>query len=237
MAEETLLLVDDDEDIQEILKLYLVREGFRLLFAKDGQTAIKLTEEYNPHLIILDVSLPGMDGFEVCQALREITKVPILFLSGREDHFDQILGHRIGGDDYITKPFNPGLLVAKVKAHLRRYRDLKNQTETLGVSTEEKVLVFDNLIIEKENGVVKKDGVPLTLSMKEFLLLCFFAENPNRILSLEQIFERIWGEDHLGDYRTVMVHISNLRKKIECDPTKPKFITTSRGLGYKFNVQ
>ncbi|MDQ0217448.1 response regulator transcription factor [Peribacillus cavernae] len=233
MAEEKVLLVDDDESVQEIQKLYLEREGFHLLFAGDGPSAIRLAEEHKPDLIILDVSLPGIDGFEVCQILRKTTKAPILFLSAREDDFEQILGHRIGGDDYITKPFSPRLLVAKVKAHLRRYRD---QEEAQSNILRNSVISFKDLEIEKESCVVKKKGKPVTLSTKEFLLLCFLAENPNRVYSVEQIFDVIWGEDSLGDYRTVMVHISNLRKKIEIDPAKPMYISTVRGLGYKFNV-
>ncbi|MDQ0269344.1 response regulator transcription factor [Cytobacillus purgationiresistens] len=236
MAKETILLVDDDQDIQEIQKIYLEKEGFQLVFAGDGQTAIMLTEQVKPDLIILDVNLPDMDGFEVCQSLRRLTNVPILFLSGREDDSEQILGHRIGGDDYITKPFSPGVLVAKVKAHIRRYRDLTIHAGTVDIAADPKRLTFGNIRIEKEECVVKKNGVPLSLSTKEFLLLCFFAEHPNRVFSLDQIFNRIWGEDSLGDNRTVMVHISNLRKKIEADPAKPAFILTVRGLGYKFSI-
>lgn len=236
MAAETILIVDDDEDIQEIQKIYLKKEGFHLLFARDGQTAITLVKNKNPHLIILDVGLPDIDGFEVCQHLRRITKVPILFLSGRENDVDQILGHRIGGDDYMIKPFRPGILIAKVKAHLRRYRELSSQNESLAAPSEQTIIHFGDIVIEKENCVVKKKGVPLALSTKEFLLLCLLADHPNRVFSLEEIFDRIWGEQSLGDYRTVMVHISNLRKKIEANPTKPALILTVRGLGYKFSL-
>ncbi|MFK2826708.1 response regulator transcription factor [Bacillus sp. B190/17] len=235
MPRETILLVDDDPDIQEIQKLYLEKEGFHLIFAGDGKTAIQLTKQQKPELIILDVNLPDMDGFEVCQHIRNLTNVPILFLSGREGDFEQILGHRIGGDDYIIKPFSPSILAAKVKAHLRRYRDLTDYTKTVDITAKQKIITFGDLIIEKENCVVKKNGAPLSLSTKEFLLLCLFAEHPNRVFSLEQLFDRIWGEESLGDYRTVMIHISNLRKKIEVNPSKPALILTVRGLGYKFS--
>lgn len=236
MAGDKVLLVDDDEGVLEIQRMYLEREGFQLLFAGDGPSAIKLAEEQMPDLIILDVSLPGIDGFEVCQILRKTTKVPILFLSAREDDFEQILGHRIGGDDYITKPFSPGILVAKVKSHLRRYRDLADLSGMQGPFGQKTVLLYNGLEIEKENCVVKKNGKPVTLSTKEFLLLCFLAEHPNRVYSVEHIFDVIWGGDSLGDYRTVMVHISNLRKKIEYDPANPMYISTVRGRGYKFTV-
>lgn len=236
MTRETILLVDDDPDIQEVQKVYLEREGFRLVFAGDGKSAIRQTELEKPALIILDVNLPDIDGFEVCQQLRRLTNVPILFLSGREEEFEQILGHRIGGDDYMTKPFSPGILVAKVKAHIRRYRDLSVYHTVSQTPAEQEIISFGDLVIEKEKCVVKKDGIPLSLSTKEYLLLCFFADHPNRVFSLEQIFDKIWGEESLGDYRTVMVHISNLRKKIEADPAKPVFILTVRGLGYKLSI-
>lgn len=235
MGRDRLLIVDDDESALEIQKLYLEKEGFDVIMAEDGPKGISLVEEKKPDLIILDVSLPGMDGFEVCQILRKTTNVPILFLSAREEDFEQILGHRIGGDDYITKPFHPGLLVAKVKAHIRRYREL-SESKTFTSLTEKKVISYKELEIEIENGIVKKEGNPVTLSTKEFRLLCFLAEHPNRVFSVEQIFDVIWGQDSLGDYRTVMVHISNLRKKIENDPARPSYISTVRGLGYKFNA-
>ncbi|MGD6940465.1 response regulator transcription factor [Cytobacillus gottheilii] len=235
MTKETILLVDDDQDIQNLQRLYLQKEGFRLHFASSGKEALKIAAEQQPGLIILDVNLPDLDGFEVCQSLRQYTKVPILFVTGRSDDVDTILGHRIGGDDYIYKPFNPSVLVAKVKAHLRRYRELTSVPKDSSVQELQHVLMFGDLIIEKEQCTVKKGGKEITLSTKEFLLLCFLAENPNRVFSLERIFDKIWGEESLGDYRTVMVHISNLRKKIEKDPSKPEFILTVRGLGYKFS--
>ncbi|WP_080844237.1 response regulator transcription factor [Cytobacillus gottheilii] len=235
MTKETILLVDDDQDIQNLQRLYLQKEGFRLLFANSGKKAIEMATEHQPSLIILDVNLPDLDGFEVCQSLRQYTKVPILFVTGRSDDVDTILGHRIGGDDYIYKPFNPGVLVAKVKAHLRRYRELTSRQSEPYVQELQQALTFGNLVIEKEQCAVKKNGKEVTLSTKEFLLLCFLAENPNRVFSLEHIFDQIWGEESLGDYRTVMVHISNLRKKIEKDPSKPELILTIRGLGYKFS--
>lgn len=235
MTKETILLVDDDTDIQNLQRLYLQKEGFNLLFASSGKKALELAAEEEPSLIILDVNLPDLDGFEVCQSLRQYTKVPILFVTGRNEDADAILGHRIGGDDYIYKPFNPGVLVAKVKAHLRRYRDLTSRQVHQDIQQLQQVLTFGDLVIEKEQCVVKKDGETVSLSTKEFLLLCFLAENPNRVFSLDHIFDKIWGEESLGDYRTVMVHISNLRKKIEKDPGKPELILTVRGLGYKFS--
>ncbi|MED4533011.1 response regulator transcription factor [Metabacillus fastidiosus] len=232
MGKERVLLIDDDINIQEIIKLYMEKEGFSLEVATDGYSALHVTEKFKPDIIILDVMLPGMDGFEVCRLLRQRTDVPILFLSAKEDDFDQVLGHRIGGDDYITKPFSPRLLVAKVMAHLRR----SSQMDGSKYGNNQTVLQFPNLTIEKENCIVTVNGKPVALSAKEFLLLCLLAENPNRVFSVEHIFDSIWGEDSLGDYRTVMVHISNLRKKIELDPAKPIYILTVRGMGYKFSM-
>lgn len=228
-----MMLIDDDPSIQEIIKLYMEKEGFNIGIAVDGSSALQLVEQFNPNLIILDVMLPDMDGFEVCRLLRQKTDVPILFLSAKEDDFNQILGHRIGGDDYITKPFSPGLLVAKVMAHLRRR---SCQTNEVNQKSRQTVLEFPNLIIEKESCIVKVNEKVVALSAKEFFLLCLLAENPNRVFNVESIFELIWGEDSLGDYRTVMVHISNLRKKIEPNPANPIYILTVRGMGYKFNI-
>ncbi|MGM0875327.1 MAG: response regulator transcription factor [Bacillota bacterium] len=235
MAGETILVIDDDEDINSILKLYLSKEGYSVFNTALGSTAINLVDMHRPNLIILDVLLPDMDGYEVCRLLRQKTSAPILFLSSKEDDLDKILAHRIGGDDYITKPFSPAVLVAKVQAHLRRNRNISHQVYIQNEFTENSVLVFPGLSIDKKSCVVKVDKKTVPLSAKEFQLLCLLAENPNRVFNVQQMFERVWGEESLGDHRTVMVHISNLRKKIEPDPTVPIYVLTMRGMGYKFN--
>lgn len=235
MAGETILIIDDDEDIRSILQLYLSKEGYSVTVSGFGNTAIKLVDLHRPNLIILDVLLPDMDGYEVCRLVRQRTSVPILFLSSKEDDFDKILAHRIGGDDYITKPFSPAVLVAKVQAHLRRNKNISHQVYKLDEWTEDSVLVFPGLTIDKNSCVVKVNKKTVPLSAKEYQLLCLLAENPNRVFTVEQMFERVWGEESLGDYRTVMVHISNLRKKIEPNPIEPIYVLTLRGMGYKFN--
>lgn len=232
MTGELILLVDDEPDIQNIQKAYLSKEGFRLAFAATGAEAVQLAGSLEPDLIILDVALPDMDGFEVCRIIRTKTKVPILFLSGREDDIDQIIGHRIGGDDYITKPFSPPVLVAKVKSHIRRYKELSGSPKA---ASNGRALIFGELAIDRDCCEVTREGKPISLAAKEFQLLCCLAENAGRVFSAEHLFDSIWGKDSFGDIRTVMVHISNLRKKIEQDPARPEYIITVRGMGYKFN--
>lgn len=232
MNRERVLIVDDDPDIRRILELYLEKEGFDIASATEGQEAINQIDEFKPDLIILDIMMPGLDGYETCQGIREKTDAPILFLSAKEDDLDKILGLRIGGDDYITKPFSPGVLVARIKAHLRRNRLSGIKKENLA---ERSLIQFPGLSIDLESCIVRVKGVPIALPAKEYQLLCLLGRNVEKVFSVEQLFQHIWGENSLGDNRTVMVHISNLRKKIEPDPTKPMYILTVRGIGYKFN--
>ncbi|WP_449539572.1 response regulator transcription factor [Ferdinandcohnia sp. Marseille-Q9671] len=234
MIREKVMLVDDDRDIRDILQLYLKKEGYTLIHAEEGTTALRLVDEQNPDIIILDVVLPGMDGFEVCQLLRQKTNAPILFLSSKEEEIDKILGHKIGGDDYITKPFSPAIVIAKVQAHLRRKRNMTSQSNQLHKKVEQSPIIYPGLYIDISSCVVKVNGSAVKLSAKEFQLLCLLAEHPNQVFSVNHMFELIWGEESLGDHRTVMVHISNLRKKIEPNPIKPMYILTVRGMGYKF---
>ncbi|WP_226666573.1 response regulator transcription factor [Metabacillus litoralis] len=236
MAGETLLIIDDDLDLKSILRMYLVKEGFKVITSTVGKDAVHLVNLHKPSLIILDVLLPDIDGYEVCRLLRQKTDAPILFVSSKEEDFDKILAHRIGGDDYITKPFSPAVLVAKVQAHLRRKHTSYQQNFVSEQKDRNLVLVFKDLYIDKLSCIVKMKNRNISLSAKEFQLLCLMADNPNRVFNVEQMFENIWGEDSLGDYRTVMVHISNLRKKIEPNPSEPIYIITLRGMGYKFNA-
>ena len=234
MKEDLILVVDDDQDIREVLNLYLTKERFKVLLAESGEAAVTLAEKHNIDLILLDVMMPGIDGFETCQAIRKKTNVPILFLSAKEDEIDKILGLRIGGDDYITKPFSPGVLVAKIKAQLRRVKQNNYERNNGQKKRENPILSFPGLTIDTDSCVVKRDELIISLPAKEYQLLCVLARNVNRVYSVEQLFQLIWGEDSLGDNRTVMVHVSNLRKKIETNPAKPVFIQTVRGIGYKF---
>ncbi|WAA13314.1 response regulator transcription factor [Fervidibacillus halotolerans] len=232
MANEKILLVEDDLDNREIIELYAEREGYQVSTVTSGEDALNIIREYKPDIIILDVMLPGIDGYEVCSMIRRIMDVPILFLSARGDDLDKILALGIGGDDYMTKPYNPALLIAKVKAHLRRSR--LNGEKSLGIAEEKRMIEFPNLIINEESCTVQTEHGELSLPAKEFQLLLFLAKHPNRVFSTEQLFHQIWGEFGTSDYRTVMVHISNIRKKIEPDPNHPRYIKTVRGIGYKF---
>ncbi|MCM3412219.1 response regulator transcription factor [Metabacillus litoralis] len=233
MFKEKVMLVEDDRDIREVLQLYLLKEGYSVIHAEDGPTALQLVETEKPDIIVLDVVLPRMDGFEVCRLLRQKTNIPILFLSSKEEEFDKILGHKIGGDDYITKPFSPALVTVKIQAHLRRHHNIDHQLRPVKEQVLQKI-EYPGLIIDKVSCVVKVKGATVPLSTKEYQLLCLLAEHPNRVYSVEDLFELIWGEESLGDHRTVMVHISNLRKKIEPIPADPMYIVTVRGMGYKF---
>ncbi|MBS4202369.1 response regulator transcription factor [Bacillus sp. FJAT-49732] len=236
MNKETILIVDDDDDIRKVLELYLCDAGYRVIEADNGYTVMDIFEQEKPDLIILDVMLPGLDGLEVCQMIRRKSDVPILFLSAKEDDIDKIVGLGVGGDDYISKPFSPSVLTAKVKAHLRRNRQFDKRVDAFDNSQSRKPIIsYPGLVIDQESYSVKANGKDIHLSTKEYQILCLLAANPNRVFSFEQLFQMIWGESSFGDHRTVMVHISNLRKKIEDDPTSPEFISTVRGIGYKFN--
>ncbi|MEH7126459.1 response regulator transcription factor [Bacillus sp. JJ1532] len=235
MRTEKILVVDDDRDIREVLYLYLNNEGYDVTLADNGEKALLLFGSNNFDLILLDVMMPVVDGFETCQSLRKKSNVPIIFLSAKEDDIDKILGLRIGGDDYITKPFSPAVLVAKIKAQLRRIRQNDFESSNEKKNRENDILQFPDLTIDIDRHVVQKCGEKISLPAKEFQLLCLLAKNAGRVYSVEQLFQQIWGEDSLGDNRTVMVHVSNLRKKIEPDPVKPIYVQTVRGIGYKFN--
>jgi len=236
MNKETILIVDDDNDIRKVLELYLCDAGYRVVEADHGYKVMDIFEQEKPDLIILDVMLPGLDGLEVCQMIRRRSDVPILFLSAKEDDVDKIVGLGVGGDDYISKPFSPSVLTAKVKAHLRRNRLLdKTSHSKENDSNRMPIISYPGLLIDQESYSVKANGKDIHLSTKEYQILCLLAANPDRVYSFEQLFRMVWGESSFGDHRTVMVHISNLRKKIETDPASPEFITTVRGIGYKFN--
>ncbi|SET05763.1 DNA-binding response regulator, OmpR family, contains REC and winged-helix (wHTH) domain [Oceanobacillus limi] len=235
MASEVILLVDDDPDMREILRVYLQKNGYKVILAKDGIEAIEVLELHHPDLIILDVVMPKLDGFEVCQHIRKKSEVPILFLSSKEEDMDKILGLGVGGDDFISKTTSPAVIVAKIKAHLRRNRIFPTtQNRDHKPVKKPSVLVYPGLEINLDSTTVKLNGTIVKLAAKEFQILSLLAQNPERVYSVEKLFELIWGEDSLGDYRTVMVHISNLRKKIEANPDEPMYIQTIRGIGYKF---
>jgi len=234
MSGEKILIVDDEKPINDLIRSYVEKEGFRALTAFCGEEAIVKTKQENPDLIILDVMLPDVEGTNVCLEIRKITNAPIIFLSCKSQEIDKIIALSVGGDDYITKPFMGGELVARIKAHIRRHK-LGDVDKSLG-PPEGKIHVFPGLKIDTNTREIEADGKKVSLTGKEFEILMLLIENPRRVFSAEQIFELTWKTECLGgDSRTVMVYISTLRKKLEINPQNPKYILSIRGVGYKFN--
>lgn len=225
MKKKTIMIVEDEADIRELIRLYLEKHGFRVIWTDHGGTAAALAAERKPDLVILDVVLPGKSGFDVCRELRGFTAAPILFLSCKEEEADKVQGLEVGGDDYMTKPFSPNELVARVKAHLRRPMLYASPGPTKSIEA---------IQIDRLSRVVRISGVEVPLSRKEFDLLSFLASNPDQTFSHQELFREVWGQEGLNDTRTIIVHISNLRKKIEPDPSRPQFIINVHGVGYRF---
>lgn len=230
ISEKNILLVDDEEDILTILETVLIKEGFQKIHkAEKGSDAIEMAKMIQPEIIVLDIMLPDMSGYEVCQKIREFSLAPIIFLSAKSDDVDKLLGLGIGGDDYVTKPFSPKEVAYRVKAQLRRqdqmtYRDSKITQK----------IQFDSIEINEMKAEVTKAGKVIPLTAKEYKLLLFMVKNANQILSKAVISERVWGSEYEDNDNALMVHIHHLRNKLEDDPSKPKYIVTQRGLGYKF---
>jgi len=230
MKDKKILLVDDEVDILNLLEAVLKKEGFTNLHtATSGYEAIQVCKNVFPDLIVLDIMLPDIDGFEVCRRIREFSVVPIIFLSARDDDVDKLLGLGIGGDDYITKPFSPKEVAFRIKAHFRRNEYFNLQSN----SKQKKVIRFGDIEIDEGKGEVRKKGELVPLTLKEYKLLLYLAQNPNMILSKSQILDKVWGSDFEGYDNTLMVHIRHLRQKLEDDPTSPRHIITVKGLGYK----
>lgn len=225
---DVVLVVEDDAEISHIVSLYLDRHGFEVI-QTDGWEAVEIVQEKAVDLILLDIMLPGPDGFELCRELRKHTDVPVVFMTAKSEDSDKILGLGLGADDFVSKPFSPGELVARVKAQLRRYRGLMAKQ---GQRTAQRRI--GDMEIDEERFTVKLPHGTIVLSAKEFQILMMMAQNPERVYRPEELFQSIWNTPSLGDARTVMVHISNLRRKIEPDPARPKYIVTIRGVGYKF---
>lgn len=224
-----ILIVEDDREIAELERDYLAASGYECDLAHDGKTGLRLALAHSYDLIILDIMLPEMDGYEVCRRIREEKETPLILLSAKNEEFDKIRGLGLGADDYMTKPFSPGELVARVGSHIDRYSRLTGHKHS-------KILKFRGLEIDRDTHSVKVGGVEKTLTAREYELLLFFAENPNRVFSRDQLFDRIWGMDSLGDIATVTVHIQRLRGKIEQDIQNPQFIETVWGAGYRFRA-
>ncbi len=222
----TVLVVDDEESVRDLVRRYLERDGFAVEAAEDGTAALEAARRLRPDLIVLDVMLPGLDGIEVLRSVREWSEAYVILLTARSDESDKILGLGIGADDYLTKPFSPRELVARVKAVLRRGRTRGGRPAPL---------VFQRLRIDPGERRVWKDGEPVALTNLQFEILLSLATHPRLVFSRAQLIERVWGSDFYGDERVVDVHVKELRKRLEDDPSKPEVITTVRGAGYRFD--
>lgn len=221
-----ILVVDDEEPIQELLKFNLEKEGYQVLIAGDGPEALEVLEKKQPDLVVLDIMLPGMSGLEVCSEIRRIPKfadLPVIMLTARGEEIDKVLGLEIGADDYITKPFSPRELIARIRARLRRIKPTE----------EENYILWQDLRIDLDRFQVFVRGELIELTPKEFELLRVLASHPGKVFSREELLERIWGYEYMGDTRTVDVHIRHLRQKIERDPSNPEYLETMRGIGYR----
>lgn len=228
MTEKSILIVEDDKTLLDVLKYNFTKEGYRVLTASDGLTALETARKEHPDVMILDVMLPQMSGFEVCRVLRKEMSMPILMLTARDEEVDRVVGLDIGADDYMTKPFSMRELMARVRALLRR----SEMVETVVPAAKGNIKIGD-IDIDTARHIVSLGGKPLDLTPKEFDLLLFLATNKGLVFSREQLLEKVWGFDYPGDTRTVDVHVRYLREKIEPDPAHPTRLLTVRGVGYK----
>jgi len=232
MNQRTILIIEDEETIISILKFNLEKEGYAVIEAMDGATGLEYALTKNPDLILLDVMLPQMDGFEVCKKVREKSSVPIIMLTAREEEVDKVLGLELGADDYMTKPFSVRELTARVKANLRRMNIDKTSSNS---ADKGKIITSGDLVINMERYEVKKRDQVVEITLREFELLKFLALQPEKIFTRENLLENVWGYEYYGDVRTVDVTVRRLREKIEDDPGMPRYIITKRGVGYYFN--
>ena len=226
-----ILVVDDEKLLVKGIKFNLENDGYEVAAAYDGEEAVELAKTGNFDLIILDLMLPGIDGFEICRRIREKKNIPVLMVSAKKEDIDKIRGLGMGADDYITKPFSPSELVARVKAHLARYERLIGSA----VRSNE-IIEIRGLKIDKTARRVYVNGEEKAFTTKEFDLLTFLAENPNHVFKKEELFNKIWDMESLGDIATVTVHIKKIREKIELNTSKPQYIETIWGVGYRFKV-
>jgi two-component system, OmpR family, alkaline phosphatase synthesis response regulator PhoP len=227
----TILVVDDESNLVELLDGYLAREGFQVLTAMDGLTALDLARTQQPDLVVLDVMLPGLDGVEVCRRLRHFSDAYVLMLTARAEEIDKLVGLAVGADDYMTKPFSPRELVARVKALLRRPRGQLSE-ETIGPAP----LRIGDLVIDELRHEVALKGRPLSLTVREFALLLTLAQHPGRVFTRAQLLEHVWGAEYYDDH-VVDVHVANLRKKLEAEAPVADYIETVRGVGYRLRAQ
>jgi len=229
MAEEKILIVDDEEHIQELIKFNLENSGYKVLCAGNGNEAVKIAKAEIPNLILLDLMLPGMDGYDVCKEIRrdnEISNMPIIMITAKGEELDKILGLELGADDYITKPFSVRELLARVKAVLRR----------TAIQPLDKSFRFGNITVDFDKHEAIRDGKKIDLTLKEFELLEILIKNRGRVMTRDHLLDKVWGYEYIGETRTVDVHIRHLRQKVEENDKTPQYIETVRGIGYRFNV-
>ena len=226
-----ILVVDDDLNICELLKLYLENEGYTAYVANDGQAAVDMFNEKSPDLVLLDIMLPKMDGWQVCREIRKTSSEPIIMLTAKGETFDKVLGLELGADDYVTKPFDSKEVMARIKAVLRRAKG-----ESENSASEKKIVKYDKLEINIENYELKVDGKVIDTPPKELELIYHFASNPNRVYTRDQLLDEVWGFDYYGDSRTVDVHVKRLREKLEGVSDKWS-LKTVWGVGYKFETK
>jgi DNA-binding response OmpR family regulator len=225
----SLLFIEDDDQIRLILRMALEDEGYEVREAADGQSGLAAFEEREPDLVLLDLRLPDISGFDVCRTLRARSKVPIVMVTAQTDTFDLVAGLEAGADDYVTKPVHPKELTARIRSHLRRVQ----LHESSPIPSSPRPESFGDIELRREQGVVLKGGVELSLTKTEFNLLCEFADHAGKVLSRDQLLERVWGYEYLGDSRLVDAHVRRLRVKIEDQPDDPHLIVTVRGIGYR----
>ena len=224
-----ILVCDDDKEIVDASDIYLSQEGYHILKAYDGLQAIEIMKKEEVHLILLDIMMPNLDGIRATRKIRETSSVPIIMLSAKSEDVDKILGLNIGADDYITKPFNPLELIARVKSQLRRYTQLGN----LATEEKEAVYVCGGLVVNDDLKTVTVDGEPVKLTPIEYNILVLLIKNQGKVFSIEQIYENIWNEEAIGADNTVAVHIRHIREKIEINPREPRYLKVVWGIGYK----
>lgn len=226
-----ILIVEDEESIAEIEKDYLELNGYEVEVCNDGTNGLAVALQENIDMCILDVMLPGVDGLEICKQVREIKDIPIIMVSAKKEDIDKIRGLGVGADDYMTKPFSPSELVARVKAHFARYERLVSSSKVVN-----DIIEIRGVKIDKTARRVFINGEEKAFTTKEFDLLTFLAENPNRVFTKDELFKEIWDMDSIGDIATVTVHIKKIREKVEADTSKPQYIETIWGVGYRFKV-